>query len=85
MFFALAVTIPFEPVAQFAAGGALFCAAELLRPSLYYWFNKYNLSYLRQETRDLIRALQEGKVSEKKVYLESWHLEFRSWLWALCD
>ncbi|KAJ4157725.1 hypothetical protein NW754_009374 [Fusarium falciforme] len=78
-----ATTIPFQPVAQFAAAGAFFAASELLEPPLWYCFNKYNVACLRQETRNLMRALEEGNISEKKGYLDSWHLRVRSWLSAL--
>ncbi|KAL2686848.1 hypothetical protein Neosp_004390 [[Neocosmospora] mangrovei] len=79
----LAATIPFQYVAQFAAAGAVLAASELLDPPLRYWFNKYNVACLRQEARHLRRALEDGNISEKNGYLDSWHLGVRSWLSAL--
>ncbi|UPL01278.1 hypothetical protein LCI18_012212 [Fusarium solani-melongenae] len=76
--FILAVTIPFESVAYLMRIGACVGVSELFERPLSKGFERYNIACVHQHLRDLLRAMEDKRISEKnKKDLDSWHL------WAL--
>ncbi|KAJ4185758.1 hypothetical protein NW755_008209 [Fusarium falciforme] len=84
--FMSAATIPFQPVARLAVIGVCFGVFELLERPLFKGFQRYNLACVHQQVRDLLRAVEDKRISEKnRKDLDSWHLWARWWIFVKSD
>ncbi|EEU45701.1 uncharacterized protein NECHADRAFT_80841 [Fusarium vanettenii 77-13-4] len=86
VFLYFAATIPFQPLARFSLFTACIFSLHVLERPLSKWFKRYNLACVHQQVRDLLRALEDERISDKNMNdPDSWHMWARLWMFVKFD